>query len=549
MTVRRKPSGRIMLGLLADGIPRSLRQIQLDTGLPYKAVESTLWRLNRDGRVLRSVHPFRQSQVQFKGRGGSVRNLRSYFLYALRPVGVDELELNGLVFSASQPRPPGQTTPSKSARIRSYLEDHKGAAYFSRELVDHLGVNPSDIMSCIRRLERQGFVFVRGYREADRETPFTKGFLITWVDASMGRDAGIRKALEVTSARLVGEEDANPFMVRIRLLRDSIVVASERKDLVSKDFLRRKIGCTQYELDTTITRAKELYADIVEVKLFGAYPHYHLTSLAGVDLAAAVQLKESYIRKVKGSANRQGHNFESAASWFVEKTTQGARFWKQNHRERGMHCRRITTHLTKAVGDRRSNAEVDRVWEVTPGPLQPPITFVLECKSSIVTKRNLDEFLNILRFSTDFGVDTPEGRAIRNGVVGVFAAGSFNPSEKIRLRNGEVITLSQYAARSNLQLIRIADLNEKLRQRGCVKSITVQRICRLCRDEEEVIDTLEHVWDNASDAENVLQRLAAKNASVFELEAKLKENTPKQLDNLASDTPSAILPSQQNTYP
>jgi len=119
-----------------------------------------------------------------------------------------------------------------------------------------------------------------------------------------------------------------------------------------------------------------------------------------------------------------------------------------------MHPRRITTHLIRSVGDLRMNAELDRVWEVSPGPLQPPITFVLECKSNIVTKRNFVEFLNILRFSTDFGVDTPEGRQIRNGVVGVFAAGTFDPRERLHLKDGNVLTLSKYAARCNIQLIR-----------------------------------------------------------------------------------------------
>jgi hypothetical protein len=73
-------------------------------------------------------------------------------------------------------------------------------------------VNPSDIMSTVRRLERQGRVFVRGYREGDRETPFAKGFLLTWIDDSLGRDNGLRNALAATSSRLDDEEDTNPFM-------------------------------------------------------------------------------------------------------------------------------------------------------------------------------------------------------------------------------------------------------------------------------------------------------------------------------------------------
>jgi DNA-binding MarR family transcriptional regulator len=64
------------------------------------------------------------------------------------------------------------------------LHDNIGRAYFSSELVGLLHVKPSDVMSLSRRLERQGLVLVRGYREADRETPFKRGYLLTWIDSS-----------------------------------------------------------------------------------------------------------------------------------------------------------------------------------------------------------------------------------------------------------------------------------------------------------------------------------------------------------------------------
>ena len=54
------------------------------------------------------------------------------------------------------------------------------------------------------------------------------------------------------------------------------------------------------------------------------------------------------------------------AEWFIDKYTTGARFWTQDHRNAKMDQRRITVHLIKPVGGRRNNAEVDRVWEITP---------------------------------------------------------------------------------------------------------------------------------------------------------------------------------------
>ncbi len=207
-----------------------------------------------------------------------------------------------------------------------------------------------------------------------------------------------------------------------------------------------------------------------------------------------------------------------------------------------MHPRRITTHLIRSVGDRRTNAELDRVWEVSPGPLQSPITFCLECKSSLVTKRTLDEFQNILRYSMDFGVDTPDGRAMRNGVVGVFAGGTFDPKERIRLKDGGILTLSQYAARCNIQLIRTSDLNEKLVQRGIDHQITVQRICRDCRNEEEVKEVLDAIWDSPKDAAFVLNKIASKNRPVFELEHKLAMPT-SIIDRTPAPTISPQTPS------
>jgi hypothetical protein len=115
--------------------------------------------------------------------------------------------------------------------------------------------------------------------------------------------------------------------------------------------------------------------------------------------------------------------------------------------------------------------------------------------------------------------------AIRNGIVGVFAGGTFDPNERIRFRNGEVLSLSQYAARCNIQLIRTADLNEKLRQRGCEASTTVQRICRVCQDEEEVRDVPDGMWLSPHDAVALLNEVALRNQTIFDLEQKLAMST------------------------
>jgi len=97
--------------------------------------------------------------------------------------------------------------------------------------------------------------------------------------------------------------------------------------------------------------------------------------------------------------------------------------------------------------------------------------------------------------STDFGVDPENGRELKKGVVPVFAAGTYNPKEKVVV-NGEKVTLAQYAGRLNVELLRPADFNDKLRERRRDRSLTVQKICRICKDESETRAVLNVVWNN-----------------------------------------------------
>jgi hypothetical protein len=208
--------------------------------------------------------------------------------------------------------------------------------------------------------------------------------------------------------------------------------------------------------------------------------------------------------------------------WFVDKFTTGAHFQAQNHRTNGMDSRRITLHLIKPVGDRRANAEVDRVWTVTPGPFAPPTTYVLECKWGLVTKRDLDDFLNVLRWSKEFGVDTPDGRQVQQGLVGMFAGSAFNPTENVQLKDGKSISLASYASRMNIQLLKASDFNQKLREHGCGKEESAQKICRIARNEADVRKLLEEIWKNPADTKKLLDDAAQKNRDVYDFEIQLR---------------------------
>jgi len=107
-------------------------------------------------------------------------------------------------------------------------------------------------------------------------------------------------------------------------------------------------------------------------------------------------------------------------------------------------------------------------------------------------------------------------------VIGVFAGSTFNPREKVRLKDETEINLPAYAARMNIQLLKASDFNEKLRERGIPKNVTVQRICRVARDESEVRELLDFIWENPEKSEERLTKLLEKNRDVYEFKKLLE---------------------------
>ncbi len=102
----------------------------------------------------------------------------------------------------------------------------------------------------------------------------------------------------------------------------------------------------------------------------------------------------------------------------------------------------------------------------------------------------------------------------------MFGAGAYNPKEKVTV-SGQTITLSQYAARMNIKLLKPADFNAKIREYGVDKKVTVQKICRVCRDEKDIRFVLDEIWQDPSRVKEVLSRAFSKSQSVFEFEKML----------------------------
>jgi len=128
----------------------------------------------------------------------------------------------------------------------------------------------------------------------------------------------------------------------------------------------------------------------------------------------------------------------------------------------------------------------------------------------------------VLKWSTEFGVSTTEGRAIKQGVVGVFAGSAFNPKENVKLKDDTVISLATYAARINIQLLKAADFNEKMRDRRIPKEITVQAVCKASKDEKEVREVLQAIWETPEKSNEILNKTIWKNKDVYDFEKMLE---------------------------
>jgi hypothetical protein len=507
------------LGLLADGRARCSRDIAAGTRLGVSAVNEALRRCWALGYLLRTETPLVEHARVFRGRGGATRTVRRYHLY-LSADNLSEVRVDGRRFVNYQLGRQAGKAQSKSKAILEFLRNNLERAYFSKEVCDALKeshVKIADIMTNVRRFERRGFVFVRGYRTHDRETPFVKGYVITFIDQSKSRDEAIAEAVERTNRALADCASTNPVLERVRIINDTVVASARLRDIVSVQFLQEKLACSEHELEAALTRAMQLYPAIQQTKLFETFRYFYHSSMNPDDLRAATILKQNYIRKVKGQDNRVGHNFEAASEWYVDHNMK-AEFWTRTHRTEGTDSRRIMLRLLRPVGARGQNAEVDRVWQITPGPIAKPITYVLSCKWSLVRRRDIDDFFNVLRWSKEFGVDTPNGRQVIQGTIGIFAAGSFDPKGTVRI-NDNVVSLASYAERLNIQILKSADMNGKLREHGI--SATVQRVCKIAKDEEEVRQVLENLWSNPDRQEACLAEVESRNQSLYEFERKL----------------------------
>jgi histidine ammonia-lyase len=75
----------------------------------------------------------------------------------------------------------------------------------------------------------------------------------------------------------------------------------------------------------------------------------------------------------------------------------------------------------------------------------------------------------------------------------------------------------------NIQLLKAADFNIKLYQRGCPKTVSVQKICKVAKDEKQVREILEDIWKNPKKSEYALAAIVEDNKEVYDFEKLLEQ--------------------------
>ncbi len=201
--------GRIQT-LLADGNPRSSREIAHELGWGLGAASQALRRAWESGVVLRTADPIYSAEKRPDGRADAGTNLRSYHLYCISKNEKEVIisDRRFVSFSKRYLDPRGGGIRSKARAIREFLSSNSQRALYSTEIAQRLkdvGVKAGDVMSCVRRLEARGLVYVRGHETSGRQIPFKDGYLITWLDPNKSKDKAIEEAVERTDLALGGK--------------------------------------------------------------------------------------------------------------------------------------------------------------------------------------------------------------------------------------------------------------------------------------------------------------------------------------------------------
>ena len=519
-----------VMRLLSDGVPRTVKQAARELGLEEAKTYNTMSLLHEGGAVLRTEKPrVRQAVNWFE------RKPRAVHLWTVANGDNDPI-INGERFVAYTKK----NGKSIFQTILDYLRENLcEKATFTTTIREHLQkqlgvpIAQSMIMSALDK-HRHGEAYIRGYQGPHRMTPFTAGYAVTWCDPNLPREVALREAKERTDQLLQGEDTTNPLFQRVRSIFDIITDLSLKRDIASQIYIMGELRCTRHQLERALKKTMEFYPAIKRVSIFGdengnyGYPHYyHERILSQEDLQAAVRAKERYLTEVKTSDERKGHALEGVVWWSLEKFRH-AKFLPQKHRTIGMHPYRHTLHLIKPVRKRKKSAEIDGVWESREsGTLcaHEKVTNVVEAKFSLIRKDDLEDFVEVVKWSKEFGADERHGRIIKNGVVLWMSGAAIDKKATIPVGN-DYLTVAQYAARLGIKFIPTGEINAQLQKHGWEKG-SINAICKIAKDANEAMQILDEIWKHPKRASEILAKYTEQNRSILEQERMLEARMKK----------------------
>jgi len=514
-----------VMRLLDDGHPRNIKQIAQELNVAEKNVHNPVHVLYARGGILRTEKPHTPESAR------KWEKLPPRYLWTISPDGEKDATIGGEKYIAYKKR----EGKSLSQHIIEYVTTHlRDKAAFTtqvrKDLEESLGVRVlQTTVMCVLSNHRHREVYIRGYQGAERMTPFEQGYAVTWLDSNLPREQGLAEAKERTDKFLQDKQTTSPLFQRVHNIFDIVTDVSLKRDIASQIFIISEVGCSRHQLELALKKTLEFYPSIKRVSIFGdeqgnyGYPHYYNEKiLSHDDLEAAVKAKQQYLMKVKTSDERKGHALEGVVWWSLEKFRR-ARFLPQKHRTEGMHPYRHTIHLMKPVRRRKKSAEIDGVWESSEPSLlcnNMEVTNLLEVKFNLVRRDDIEDFLDIARFSKEFGADDRHGRVIRNGVV-LWMAGAAIDNKASILVGNDYLTVASFASRLGIKFIPVSQINEQLQRRGWEKA-SVKAICRVAKDAHEAMEALDQIWAHPKEAKGIISKYTEQNKSILEQERMLE---------------------------
>jgi hypothetical protein len=518
-----------VMQLLEDGKPRSVKQIATEIGLEDESVYNAVHLLHGAGALLKG------EKAQAPESVNGWQKARGQLFWLAASNGEREAFNGGQKFVAYTKRQGKSLYQTIISYVREELRDKAAFTTAVRTSIEkRLGVQMSQsmIMSVVDRYRRE--VYVRGYHSPHRMTPFEQGFAVTWIDPDLHREEALAEAKERTDRLLQGEQTTSPLFQRVHSIFDIVTDVGLKRDIASQIYILSELGCSRHQLELALKKTLELYPAIKRVNIFGdengdyGYPHfYNERVLSQEDLQAAVRAKEQYLMKVKRTDERKGHALEGIVWWSLERFRH-ARFISQKHRTAGMHPYRHTLHLIKPVRRRKKSAEIDGVWESREsGTLcaHEKVTSVVEAKFSLVRREDLEDFVEIIKWSKEFGADERHGRIIKNGVVLWLAGAAIDTKATIQV-GSEYLTVAQYAARLGIKFIPTSEINAQLQNHGWEKA-SVNAICKVAKDAYEAMQILDEIWKQPETAKEILAKYREQNSSILEQERMLEARMKK----------------------